>query len=289
MDLVTLLHPITIPAFLDRYFGQSFLHLPGTSHKFEVLNIPILAQNLEREMEAPISISDLPALPIHKRERDGIILQVEGQSDCQVGDPAAFEAPLKTGDVLYIPRGEWLSLGPGGRRVVFDIENPTGADLLDWVVEHLKQNEAFQADIPRFGDPATKAEYVTNLRKIMARTLRAPSFLEGFRRTANLKAQPQPGVGLPWSASAPEDSLIAILTPRKIRIKRVDHETILVVAMGKRLGFPLDAAPLLHFLSDRAPVSIAEFYQTFAGEFDRDELTDFLAALSKDGIIGLHP
>ncbi len=288
LDLDTLLNPLTWPQFLDQYFGQKFLHLPGSPQKFEALHIPTLAQNLERELEAPIRLHLSDHSP-QRCERDGILLQIAGESDCQVGDPAAFQGPLASGTALYVPRGEWLSVGPGGRRVVFEIENPTGADLLDWMVLNLRDTEAFQADIPRFGDPATKADYVTRLRKTVARTFRAPSLLEGFRRTSNFNAQPQHAAETAWNASSPEDRLIALLAPRKFRIKRADHETILLVAMGRRLPFPEEAAQLLHFLSDRAPVSIAEFYRTFAEEFDREELADFLAVLGNSGIIGLRP
>ncbi|MGA3190855.1 MAG: hypothetical protein ABSF22_27470, partial [Bryobacteraceae bacterium] len=159
---------------------------------------------------------------------------------------------------------------------------------LDWIVEHVKQHPRFQADVPRFADPAAKADYAAGLRKALAQVLRAPGLLEGFRRTANLNAQPQPATGTPWSESAPDDRLIALLTPRRLRIKRGDQETILLVAMGKRLGFPEDAAPLLHFLSDRAPVPVAEFYNRFGSEFEREELSDLLSVLSTAGIIGLR-
>ncbi len=64
--------------------------------------------------------------------------------------------------------------------------------------------------------------------------------------------------------------------------------SILLVAMGKRLAFPLEAAPLLYYLSDRAPVPVEEFYKAFEADFDRAELSDLLSALSKDGIIGVR-
>lgn len=311
MDLETVLSPVGVPEFLDQYFGRSFLNIAGSPGKFSGLvalggidDVPepvaMLAQELERALEAPIRINllgDSTSVPLHRRERDAILLQIGGQSDCQVhgdsGEPPSGNAPawvglLRPGDALYVPRGWWLCAGPGGMRVSFEIENPTGADLLDWVVEHVKQDQAFQADIPRFTDPATKADYVTGLRKVLGRVLRSPHLLEGYRRAANRDAQPGHASGIPWSANAPEDHLIAILTPRRIRIKRADNQTILLVAMGKRLRFPAEAAPLLHFLSDRAPVPIADFYATFTGEFDRDELCDFLSALSRDGIIGLR-
>jgi hypothetical protein len=294
LDLDTLLSPVTVPVFLDRYFGQSFLHVAGSPEKFAAFGTDTLAQALEHELEAPVrvnGIDDSMGIPLHCLEQDGILLQLGGESGCQVGTSAdlpAWEGPLSAGGALYIPRGWWLGAAPGGKQVSFDILNPTGADLLDWLVGHVKQNEAFRADIPRFADPAAKADYATGLRRVLARTIRTPGLLEGYRRAANLNAHSQHASGVAWSASAPDHHLIALLTPRKIRIKRADNETILLVAMGKRLPFPQDAAPLLHFLSDRAPVPIAEFYQTFAQEFDRDELSDLLSTLSREGIVGLR-
>jgi len=286
LDLDTLLSPVPVPVFLDRYFGQSFLHVPGSPEKFAGLSVPLLAQELERALEAPVHVN--PAESSIDTPHDRLLLQTEGQCDCRVGDPPVWEGVLEAGGALYVPRGSWIGVGMGGTRVSFDIENPTGADLLDWIVEHVKQQQIFQSDVPRFADPAAKADYVTGLRKVLARVLRTPRLLEGFRRAANFNAQPQGAAGMPWSASAPDDRLISLLTPRRLRIKRADKETILLVAMGKRLGFPQDAAPLLHFLSDRAPVPVAEFYRTFDGEFERDELSDLLSVLSKDGIIELR-
>jgi hypothetical protein len=301
LDLDTLLSPATVSVFLDQYFGHSFLHVPGTAEKFSSLvsgesdeRFARLAQDLERALEAPVRVNPEPSTGA--RERDGILLQLGGESDCKIhagdgepaGNPPAWEGALRPGDALYIPRGWWLDVAPGGLQISFDIENPTGADLLAWLVERVGHLPVFRSDIPRFGDPATKADYVTGLRQTLAHFLRAPGLLEKFRRETNLSACPQNSAGTPGSASAPGDDWITILAPRKLRIKRGDPETILLVAMGKRLGLPQDAAPLIHYLSDRAPVPLEEFYKTFEADFDRAELSDLLAVLSQDGIIGLR-
>jgi hypothetical protein len=306
LDLNTLFSPVTVPEFLDQYFGRSFLHIPGTPEKFSALApgegdepVAILAQDLERALEAPIRVNPpghSTGLAQHRRERDGILLQVGGQSDCKIlgntdepaGNSPAWEGVLGPGDALYIPRGWWIELGPGGLQISLDVENPTGADLLAWLVHHVGRQPAFRSDIPRFADPATKADYVTGLRQTLSHFLRAPGLLEKFRRETNLSAVPQHGPGIPWRENAPGNDWIAFLTPRKIRIKRGEHENILLVAMGKRLGLPQEAAPLLHYLSDRAPVPVEEFYKAFEGDFDRAELSDLLSVLSKDGIIGLR-
>jgi hypothetical protein len=304
LDLESLLRPIPVPVFLDRYFGQSFLHVPGSPEKFSTLapspagDLPsplaILAQDLERALEAPVRVNLPGPSTLHCRERDGLLLQIDGQSDCAIHTPAGepadnapvWEGVLQPGDTLYIPRGWWLNAAPGGLRVTFDIENPTGADLLMWLVGHVKLQPAFQSDVPRFADPATRAEYMTGLRKALGQYFRRSGLFEAFRRESNFNAVPQDGSGIPWSASTPADHWIAFLTPRKIRIKRADGGTILLVAIGKRLAFPEEVAPLLHFLSQRAPLPAEEFYQTFEADFSRPELSDLLSVLSKGGIIG---
>jgi hypothetical protein len=295
LDLETILSPVTIPAFLDQYFGQAFLRVPGSREKFAGLNCDEAACSLGQELEAPIRTHMHSGVVLARQEQDGILLQSDGDSECkvygnlhEVADPAVWDGLLKQGDALYIPRGWWLGVAAAGSQVGFAIENPTGADLLDWMVKHIKQLEAFQTDIPRFADMATKADYAAGLRKALAGVFRRPALFEAWRRETNLSATPQDGSKIPWSDSASDDHLIAILAPRKIRIKRVDAGTILLVTMGKRLAFPEEAAAMLHYLADKAPVTILEFYKTFEGEFDRDELSDFLSVLSKDGIIGLR-
>ena len=42
--------------------------------------------------------------------------------------------------------------------------------------------------------------------------------------------------------------------------------------------------PLLHYLCDRTPVTVDEFFLRFEKEFEREELSDFLAVLSKEGV-----
>jgi hypothetical protein len=309
VDLETLLKPVSVSTFLDQYFGQRFLRVPGTPEKFSMLarrpgrpndelELSVLAQELEHALEAPIRVhAPGPGSGgLHRCERDGILLQISEQRDCKVyagvkkldGNPPVWEGLLTAGDALYIPRGWWLTTEPGGLEARFDIENPTGRDLLAWMFEYATRDEAFQSDIPRFADPARKADYVTNLRKTLARIFRAPALLEGFRRDMNFKAPPQPGLRIPWKDDTPDDHLIAILSPRRLRIKRASDETIVLVAMGKRLSFPEEAAPLLHYLSDRTPVSAAEFFRTFEADFGRAELSDLLSVLSKEGLIGVR-
>jgi hypothetical protein len=277
--------------FLDQYFGEAFLYIPGSAEKFSTLNLEALAQEIERALEAPVRVEQSDS---GRREQDGIFLQLAGRSDCKIhGDAETPEGEplwtglLNSGDALYVPRGWWLNAEPHGQHAILEIQNPTGADLLEWLFESARKDKVFKANIPRFADAAAKADYLTGLRQRMGRFFRAPALLEAFRRENNFVAPPHPGTAIPWSAGTPDDHTIVFSSARKFRVKRGVDDTILLVAMGKRLTFPPDAAPLLHYLSDRAPVAVGEFFKTFEAEFDRDELSDFLSVLSTEGIIGV--
>jgi hypothetical protein len=308
VKLEALLSPVPVDVFLDRYFGQEFLHIPGAAGKLSRLSpagglsgqIPValrrIAAELERALEAPIRVSlhsVSAGAPMHRPELDGFVLQIGGDSSCTIqrekaGDVPAWSGVLREGDVLYVPRDWRLEAAAGGLLACLDIENPTGADFLSWVLDLAKRHKIIRADIPRFACPAEKSDYVKEVRHTLVRLLRSPSLLEAFRRETNFSAVPEPACCVPWSDPAPENSRVVLLAPRKLRVKRADEETIVLLGMGKRLRFPLDAAPLLHYLSDRAPVRIGDFYGAFEAEFDRLDLAGLLSTLGKEGIIGLE-
>ncbi|HWB95427.1 MAG TPA: hypothetical protein VG672_01960, partial [Bryobacteraceae bacterium] len=82
---------------------------------------------------------------------------------------------------------------------------------------------------------------------------------------------------------------IVLTTVRIPRIYRKDTDTVYLAIHGHDIFFPLDAAPLLQYVLDRAPVPTSEFYSEFQKDFDTEELSSFLAALSEHGVIAPVP
>jgi hypothetical protein len=191
---------------------------------------------------------------------------------------------------LYLPRACWRSTSsqdPGALSWFFHVHNPTGAGLLQWLADKVKDLEVFQADVPRFASPAAQAAYLTTLRKAFGWSFRMPSLLEAYARRLNRLAPAHPLQGKPWSESLSAGHWIALAPPRYPRIFRRDRETVCLAVGVRELLFPADAAQLLQYLFDKAPVAMDEFYRQFEGEFDREELASFLAALSRDGVISM--
>jgi len=307
VTLSEILHPVSVADFLTEYFNAGPLHVAGPASRFAVLTaaesesspaIAALAHSLELDLEAPVRVVPRPdwqALPLHRGERDLMVLQTSGGDlwrvhgrEAEQSPESTWEAELGEGGALYIPRGWWYSAEPQrapSLSLTLHIENPTGADLLFWLAEKIKWHEAFDADIPRFAGPAAKSAYLVAMRHAIVQAFRRPDLLERYSRRLNSRAPLPAAPETPWSEAESRGRRIALAAPRRPIIRRLDKETIGLRVGGLDFSFPVDAAPLLTFLFDRAPAPAAEFYGEFEGEFDRDEIAEFLAVLHKAGII----
>jgi len=272
-----ILVPHTIDGFLLDYFGRRSLHLRGDPARFAGVEAAVLARDIERTLEARVTLEEAP-----DASHDLLLLQLSGS--------AAFEAAtLVAGDALYLPRGSWQAPESESSQLAFAIHNPTGRDLLQWLFDHLKRHEYFQTDVPRFAAHGVQADYLTEMRRVVVRACRAPGMIELFNRYRNEAAAPRPCSASPFSGDTPASHLIVMTAPRRLRLRRAAPDTVSIKSNGRVLRFPIEAAQLLHFLDDRAPVALSEFYAAFEPEFDREELNDFLAVLSGGGIAAVVP
>jgi hypothetical protein len=307
VTLSDILHPVSVADFRTEYFNAGPLHVAGPASRFAVLTGPesessraiaALAHSLELDLEAPVRAVPRPdwqGLPLHRGERDLMVLQTAGGDwwrvygrEAEQSPESTWDAEIHEGGALYIPRGWWYSAEPRNApslSLMLHIENPTGADLLFWLAEKIQRHEAFDADIPRFAGPAAKSAYLVAMRHAIVQAFRKPGLLERYSQRLNNRAPLPAAPETPWSEAEPGGRWIALTAPRRPIIWRLDKETIYLRVGGLDFSFPVDAAPLLTFLFDRAPAPAAEFYREFEGEFDRDEIADFLAVLHKAGII----
>jgi hypothetical protein len=315
MTLRRILEPLTVPTFLVEYFGMRPVHVPGPSARFAALGrnaangdgcAAALARTLERDLETPVheeqageqAMASSGSSP-RQADCDLLVLQVEGRdlwkvygrkADQTSGKPG-WAALLEAGGAIYVPRGFWYVVTPEKApscKRIFEIKNPTGAELLGMMTELLGSTEVFQADIPRFAAPAVQAAYLSHLRKTVAGKFRLPNLLEGYCRRLNNRATGNLAGGVPGEVSAADR--IELATPRLPRVHRVDRETISIRVQAVDYRFPVEAAELLQYVLDKAPFVVGDFCREMEGEFDGSELLDFLAALLRDGIVAVaHP
>jgi Cupin superfamily protein len=286
-DLGSLFEPVSASEFLLNYFGAAPLHCAGSADRFPAVTtdcdpfVQGLARCLEMTLEAPV-VSSLSQEC--EGETDVFVLQLEGEqhSILSIDDDHTEQYSLTPGSALYIPRA-WSRRTPHRSSdsccLTFAVMNPTGAELLAWITDKIQAHEAFQRDIPRFAGPAEQQAYQSAMRRVIMRAFRMPDLILRYSRRLNHRAPIRPG-------SKPE-SQILFSHLRRPSVHRRDEQTIYIAVETRQVAFPLDAAPLLHYLIDSAPVTIDSFYAYFENEFDRDELTSFLSALSDAGVISL--
>lgn len=263
--------------FLLEYAGQRALLLPG----FLTAPAPLeeLAFELARVLEADVAEVETPAAG-----RGFLALQLEGTSACRL---AAEEPPimLQPGDALYAPGGPaavWMD--SAGRRAHFEIRQPTGADLLRWVIGEVEAIAPFSAELPRFAGPAVQYAHLRTLRQSLITGLRTPGLLPQFLRHLDESAEAFSSSAIP----PPKPGWIAPATRRRLKVQRAAGAGTLMVAHGGRQHlFPQRAAPLLHYLIDRAPVRVAAFEEAFAGEFPANELVEFLDGVTARGLFAI--
>jgi hypothetical protein len=122
---------------------------------------------------------------------------------------------------------------------------------------------------------------MAGLRQTVGGAFRAPGLLLRYTRRLNRTAPAHDGAG------SGNGSTIVFRAARYPRLLRADAETVGFRMHGQTYLFPLDAAQLLQYLLDHAPAPLAAFYQEFEGQFDREELADFLSALCRDEIVAI--
>jgi ribosomal protein L16 Arg81 hydroxylase len=107
----------------------------------------------------------------HYDTHDVFILQIDGSKEWNVftdtlkyplkteksaqlqppDDPPCLNCILEPGDVLYIPRGHWhfaVALDRPSLHLTLGIHGKTGIDVLEWVVEELKQKDLWRQTLP---------------------------------------------------------------------------------------------------------------------------------------------
>src|SRR5438874_9679074 len=81
-----------------------------------------------------------------------------------------WEAMLEDGDLLYMPRGWWHVAAPVDEptlHLTLGVQNPTGADLLEWFAERLRMHEEVRRDLPCFEDEASRTAYLQSIHEIL--------------------------------------------------------------------------------------------------------------------------
>lgn len=179
--------------------------------------------------------------------------------------PAA-EFVLTAGDMLYLPRGWWHSVsaseGIRSLHLTFGLTTVTGSHLVTWLSEVLRREEAFRADLPRFGTAEQKQDFADSLRELLVKELTSGGVVDRFAdnldATERLRFQPS----LPHVVEVPpEPELLAHLVATRHAISAGEGGTVVMTAGGESWTFAEAARPILERLADRRPYRLGDLIQ----------------------------
>ncbi len=246
-----------------------------------------LEQWLKTGVQANIYASWTPreGFGVHWDDHDVVVVQVDGAKRWKLygqtrvapmyKDTSEPEAPPETpvaelvmcpGDVLYLPRGWWhsvsASVGERSLHVTFGIQTITGAQLISWLADHLRSNEALRTDLPVFASPEEQTAYLKHLGQVLMPALENPATISRYVSHRNGEDLTRIRPSLPYVTGVPADPTLRVrlATARAELATADDGSAVVLRATGKEWDMAPEAGPLLRRLIDAVPgaVSLAE-------------------------------
>jgi ribosomal protein L16 Arg81 hydroxylase len=271
-----------------------------------------LARRLEHELRERVQVNLYAGcgvthgFDVHWDDHDAFIIQLAGRKQWRVYGPTRtaplhrdVEPPtapsepieefmLEDGDALYVPRGHWHDVAAVGElslHLTIGFNPATGIDVITWLADQLRADEAFRRDLPRHAPAADRAKHTLRLRDAIVAAI-TPDLVDRFLTDRDAQAPAHSRMGLPWAASAdplpPDDEAeVRLLAPRAV-LQRGER-TVTLLAAGKRLVFAEAASTVLTDLLDGTPRPIKLLVEH--AELDRSTVRALLAELMSYGLL----
>ncbi|MEV0679553.1 cupin domain-containing protein [Actinosynnema sp. NPDC050436] len=301
-------------AFAEKMRGGATLVMDSVHELFD--RVGELTSALEHELRERVRANlyagwgKTHGFDVHWDDHDVLIVQVSGRKrwrlhgatrvaplrrDVELPTPPTSEPlddfVLEDGDVLYVPRGHWhdvSALGEESLHLTIGFNRATGVDLVAWLADRLRADEAFRVDLPRFAPEAEQRAH-TELLKARVAELMDADVVGRFLADRDAQAPALPHVGLPWTATSDllppgDDAEVRVLTPRAVLTPGA--ETVALEAAGKRLVFAAAALPVLEVLVGGTRHAVGSLVAAGAPALDRATVRALLAELVTRGVVG---
>ncbi|QGV79700.1 JmjC domain-containing protein [Streptomyces ficellus] len=245
------------------------------------------AVGLERFFRTPVQVNAYASwtaeegFGTHWDDHDVVVLQLEGSKRWKIYGPTrqapawrdveAPEAPagdpladivLMPGDLLYLPRGWWHAVsadqGTASLHLTFGLATQTGSEFLGWLCDDLRASVTVRADVPRFGTPELRADYLAAVRKDVLAALDEPAVLDRWEASLDVTHPGRPRLSLPHLTAVPAEPGITVQAT--VPCARIDQDDQAVTFAGAGNGwtFALPVAPVLRLLADGPPATLAD-------------------------------
>jgi ribosomal protein L16 Arg81 hydroxylase len=177
-----------------------------------------------------------------------------------------WEGSLRTGDLIYIPRGWWHQVVPEqlpSLHLGITVEVPAGSDLLHWLADRLKAEEFVRKNIPYWKPPTERKSFLRDLRENVASHIN-DELLAEYLNHLDETSVPRPALGLPDSANAAGPILDS---KTRVRLRSARKFTVEVDSprgffrfrwKGKSVEFSSLLLPAFQKLNEGAPQTVQQ-------------------------------
>ncbi|MFS0694177.1 JmjC domain-containing protein [Streptomyces nitrosporeus] len=245
--------------------------------------VEALATELEAHLRTRVQVNlyaswtSREGFGVHWDDHDVVVVQVDGSKRWKLYGPTrtaplhrdttAPEPPpedpvaefvLTPGDMLYLPRGWWHSVsaseGERSLHLTCGLSVDTGADLIVWLSEVLRDHEIVRADLPRFRSAKEQMNTASELRDLLVRELSDPNIINQYFTLRDENQRARFRTSLPHVDGLPADPALSVrmLTTRHDLRRNAEGHPVLT-AGGETFTFAEAAHPLLWILTDRRP------------------------------------
>ncbi|KKD34918.1 cupin domain-containing protein [Limnoraphis robusta] len=210
------------------------------------------------------------AFQCHYDTHEVLVFQIEGQKEWFVfgeteqyprenwkrsgqkppEEPPYIQCVLNPGDFLYIPRGHWhyaIAHDQPSLHLTLGMRCFVGSDLLDWLVDQIKEEEIWRKNLPLIleGDTSQLKDYSQRLLDHLSTTLRVKQqeLSQGYVRFQSLKGSSRhPEISLPnqvgFNLFEQElDTRLRLAKHQKVIVEFLDEGKCQLVTGTKKLMF----------------------------------------------------
>jgi Cupin superfamily protein len=293
-----------------------------TVERIDELHEPMarFVERMERRLEVPAeaairaTFGDQPESALRWNAHDVIVLQIGGKKCWKIHGmtrrfPTALDAPdkpageplcvesMREGDLLYLPRGWWYSVGPTHEPTLdlaINFRNPTGMDLVGRIMLGLHRIEFMRTDYPRFAGPDDRSRYLTALRSTIVNAVNEQGLTLDYLKDIWGLTESRIAFGLPGSArfdnlSSARDHVIVPLTrfPHPDLFVEVNEDVVEVVQGGKANLLDKLGARILKDSLESPPATVGALVDRLDGSASREQVFASLSALVQQNLIVL--
>lgn len=277
--------------------------------------VPVLGQlaaAMERELRYKIGVNGYltfgtgSAFAAHGDAHDVLVLQLHGAKRWRrfgspfafpvhstrpaVGDPI-WEAVLRPGDLLFLPRGEVHAALPETRpsvHLTFALQEPTGVDLVQWLATRAAEVETLRRGLaPTLtGDARLQRERELKIAlHALVDDATIGAFLGDEDRARTLRAVAPLGMLRPPPLALAPDAIVVAALRRPLDLATGQAGDVLLMLGNRRIRLSQLARRALNELAVRGHLSLAALAQSLEVTLPDSDFAGAIAELVRESLI----